>query len=72
MRVVYSPDHLGHDPDLGSFYGRLSSVFEVPARAETIRETLAADDRFAVVAPVAHGSSPITAVHDPELAEVPG
>ena len=67
MRVIYSSEHQGHDPDLASFYGRLSPVVEVPERAETIRETLARDDAFSIEEPSAHGTGPITAVHDPGL-----
>jgi len=67
VRFVYSPDHLGHDPDLGSFYGELAPVVETAARAETIRLVLGADDAFSEMAPSAHGMAPITAVHDPGL-----
>jgi acetoin utilization deacetylase AcuC-like enzyme len=67
VRVVHDAAHLGHDPDLASFYGQLHPVVEVPARAETIRQALVADDTFVLSAPTPHGDDPITSVHDPGL-----
>ncbi|MGE5227251.1 MAG: histone deacetylase family protein, partial [Planctomycetaceae bacterium] len=67
MRVVFTDAHRAHDPDLASFYGRLAPVVEVPARAASIHDALAADDAFSFVGPAEHGTEPIAAVHDPEL-----
>lgn len=67
MRAVHSPVHLAHDPDLAAFYGDLAPVIEIPARAETIRAALEADDAFTLQLPTEHGAGPITAVHDPGL-----
>jgi acetoin utilization deacetylase AcuC-like enzyme len=66
-RVVYDAVHVQHDPDLASFHGQLAPVVETPARAESIREALEADDAFALEAPTDHGEAPITAVHDAGL-----
>lgn len=65
--VVYDAAHLAHDPDLASFYGQLAPVVEVPARAEAIREALAADPAFTIVEPDTQGDDAIAAVHDPEM-----
>jgi acetoin utilization deacetylase AcuC-like enzyme len=67
MQVVYTDAHRAHDPDLASFYGRLAPVVEVPGRAESIHDALAADKAFTFVGPSEHGTGPITAVHDPGL-----
>jgi acetoin utilization deacetylase AcuC-like enzyme len=67
VRVVYAAEHLGHDPDLASFYGTLQPVVEAPERAETIRRALEADPSFDVVGASEHGAGPITEVHDPGL-----
>ena len=63
MRVVYTPAHLGHDPRTGIELSTIGPAFEHTGRAEAIRETLEADDRFTVVAPSEHGLAPIEAVH---------
>jgi acetoin utilization deacetylase AcuC-like enzyme len=67
MRVVYSSDHLAHDPEHEFAYSDLIGIFELPARAETIRETLEGDDAFLLQGPAEHGKGPIDAVHDPGL-----
>jgi len=67
MRVVYSQQHLQHDPEHEVSDGRPIGNFEVPERAEAIRRSLEADDGFTVGDPTEHGADPITAVHDPEM-----
>ncbi|HET7677161.1 MAG TPA: histone deacetylase family protein [Candidatus Limnocylindrales bacterium] len=67
MQVVHSPLHLGHEPPFEVSGGRRIPAYEVRARAEAIREALAADAGFALREPEAFGSEPITAVHDPDL-----
>jgi acetoin utilization deacetylase AcuC-like enzyme len=67
MRVVYSPRHLEHEITTQTMLGVQVPANEVAARAERIRETLAADGGFARVEPTEHGDAPITAVHDPGL-----
>jgi acetoin utilization deacetylase AcuC-like enzyme len=67
MRVVYSPAHLAHDPMNEFAYSEIIPLYEIPARAETIRETLEADDAFRFEGPTEHGTAPIEAVHDPGL-----
>lgn len=67
MKVVYSLRHRAHHPEREFEDARFQEPFEHPGRAEIIRATLAADDRFEFVAPDDHGRTPIDAVHDPGL-----
>jgi acetoin utilization deacetylase AcuC-like enzyme len=68
VRVVHSPAHLRHDPGFEVEHGLLVGHHELPVRAERVRATLAADDRFTIVPPEEWGTAPIDAVHDPGLA----
>lgn len=63
MQVVYTPAHFGHDPQTGIEQSGIGPAFEHVGRAEAIRETLEADDRFDFIAPSEHGLAPIEAVH---------
>ena len=63
MRVVYDPSHVLHDPVTEVQYGVAMPMYEVPARVESIREALLADDAFSFADPAAHGLGPVTAVH---------
>jgi acetoin utilization deacetylase AcuC-like enzyme len=63
MRVVASDEHRRHAPVHEVNLGLAIPTFERPDRADRIREVLAADDRFDIVAPRAHGRAPIEAVH---------
>ncbi|MGZ8626805.1 MAG: histone deacetylase family protein, partial [Actinomycetota bacterium] len=67
MRVVYSPQHLSHEPEHEVSDGRPILNYEVPERAETIRRSLEADGGFSFHEPTEHGAEPITAVHDPTM-----
>ncbi len=67
MKVIYTPAHLGHDPKTGIERSRIIPAFEHVGRAEAIRETLQADQRFEIVAPSEWGAGPIEAVHDSDL-----
>jgi len=67
MRVVYSPEHLRHDPKHEFLGGRLIGVYEVPERAESIRRSLEADGGFSFESPTEHGVEPVTAVHEPAM-----
>jgi len=67
MRVVYSPQHLTHDPQHEVSDGQQIGNFEVPERAETIRRALEADGGFTFGGPTEHGAGPITVVHDPDM-----
>jgi len=67
MRVVYSADHLLHEPSTEVSGGEVVPAYEVPARVETIRRSLEEDGSFLFQAPVDHGSEPIRAVHDEGL-----
>lgn len=69
MKVVYSLRHRAHHPEREFEDARFQEPFEHPGRAEIIRATLAADDRFDFVAPDDHGRAPIEAVHDPGLVD---
>jgi len=67
MKVVYSPDHLRHDPKVEIERSVAHSPYEHIGRGEKIREVLAADSRFQMVGPSSWGTGPINAVHDPGL-----
>ena len=47
MRVVYTADHLLHDPPSEVTGGQSIPAYEVPGRAESIRTALEADGGFA-------------------------
>src|SRR5215831_9054559 len=63
MRVVYDSRHVLHDPTTEVQYGVPMHMYEVPARVESIRAALLADDEFSFTDPTEHGLGPVTAVH---------
>src|SRR5256885_5868249 len=63
MRVVYDPSHVLHDPVTEVQAGVAMPMYEVPARAESIRAALLADGEFSFADPTGHGVEPVTAVH---------
>ena len=69
MRVVYDPSHVLHDPVTEVQAGVAMPMYEVPARAESIRAALLADGEFSFADPTGHGVEPVTAVHHEGLAD---
>jgi len=69
MRVVYSPRHRLHHPERELESSRFQDPWEHPGRAEIIRDALAADERFEIIAATEWGTEPIAAVHDPAMVE---
>jgi len=67
MRVVYDSRHVLHDPGTEVQSGVPMPIYEVPARVESIRAALLADDEFSFTGPTEHGLGPVTAVHDEGL-----
>jgi acetoin utilization deacetylase AcuC-like enzyme len=67
LTVFASTRHRLHDPEHEIEASRLQPPFEHPGRAEAIRATLAADDRFVIEEPPERSTAPIEAVHDPGL-----
>jgi acetoin utilization deacetylase AcuC-like enzyme len=67
VRVVASDEHRSHAPTREVADGEGIAIFETPERAEAIRGALVADGGFEIVEPVAHGTGPIAAVHDPAM-----
>jgi len=67
MRVIHSPLHRLHEPPFEVFSGLPGPPWEVAARADAIRESLAADPAFALELPAEHGLESALAVHDPGL-----
>jgi acetoin utilization deacetylase AcuC-like enzyme len=67
VKVVHTDRHRGHDPRVETYLGVPVPACEVPARAEAIRDALAADGGFEIVPPTEHGTEPIVAVHDAGL-----
>jgi acetoin utilization deacetylase AcuC-like enzyme len=63
MQVVYDPRHVLHDPTAEVQHGVPMPIYEVPARVESIRAALLADEAFSFAVPTEHGLAPITAVH---------
>jgi acetoin utilization deacetylase AcuC-like enzyme len=67
VKVVHTERHRRHDPTVETYLGLPVAANEVPARADAIRDTLAADGGFELVQPTEHGRDPILAVHEPGL-----
>lgn len=67
MIFVASDHHRAHDPSIEVSWGSPAPMFEVPRRADAIREKLEADTRFLRVEMADHGLPAIEAVHDPRL-----
>jgi len=67
VKAVYSPRHRGHDVTRETWVGLPIPANEVVARAERIRDALAADGGFELIEPTEHGEAPILAVHDAGL-----
>jgi acetoin utilization deacetylase AcuC-like enzyme len=66
MPAVWTPRHVGHAPDGGSWLGVLQPGDEEPPRGEVLRAALegaGADVHLAT----AHGDEPVLRVHDPEF-----
>jgi len=64
MKVFFSVEHRRHHPVRDLVMGREVGVFEKPARAEVVAQTLRVEGHD-VMAPTDHGTGPIEAVHDP-------
>jgi len=67
MKVVHTPRHLLHDPQVEFESSVAQSPFEHPGRAEAVRATLEADERFQLELAHEWGTAPIEAVHHPGL-----
>ncbi|MGD9703304.1 MAG: histone deacetylase family protein [Acidimicrobiia bacterium] len=67
MRVVHTPDHRFHDPEVEIERSAAQSPYEHGGRVEAIKAALVADDRFSLQLPTEWGVAPIEAVHDPGL-----
>lgn len=67
MKVVYTPAHLQHDPQVELEHSQAHSPFENTGRAERIREVLSGSRDYELVAPTEWGTEPIAAVHHPGL-----
>ncbi len=64
MRVVHSALHRRHAYDVEIQHGRAVPALEIPARADAIRDALAASGRHALTGPRPFGMAPLEAVHD--------
>lgn len=67
LKVVHAPGHLAHDTSKLSIHGQ--PFFEVPARAEILREALAKSGWCALQEPREFGSAPLEAVHGRDYLE---
>jgi len=67
MKVVHTPRHLLHDPQVEFESSLTQTPFEHIGRAEAVRATLLTDARFQLAAPTEWGIAPIEAVHNPGL-----
>lgn len=63
MKVIYSNQHLQHNPQYEIYDGVLTPYAEKPARLESIREVLEADNRFEFMQPKDFGTQYIDKVH---------
>ena len=69
MPVVAGHAHRSHDPPYEVNYGEaVRPVYERPARAERLRDALAAAGH-PLLDPAGHGREPVLAVHQPDLVE---
>jgi len=62
MRIVHSPDHIGHDPESFISAGRLAPSPECPERAHHLFAAVEAAG-YEILAPADHGMDAIAAVH---------
>jgi acetoin utilization deacetylase AcuC-like enzyme len=65
LRTGYSPRHAGHGGNLELNAGEIVPAFELPRRAEIIRDRVAAVGLGPIVPPVEHDLSTALRVHDP-------
>ncbi|SDP60386.1 Acetoin utilization deacetylase AcuC [Ralstonia sp. 25mfcol4.1] len=65
MKVVYSHEHIDHDPRAFIVRGRMKRSNEQPERAERLLAAVRADG-YDVIAPDDHGPGPRAAIHTPE------
>lgn len=68
MKVIYSPEHLNHNPQSEVYDGALYPISEHPERAEQIMQGLHTAGHE-IVAPVQIDLESITAVHTPRYVE---
>jgi acetoin utilization deacetylase AcuC-like enzyme len=66
MDVVFTEAHRSHDPKRELVMGREVDVYEKPARAYAVAETLRAEGH-PFLEPTSHGLEPVLAVHDPRF-----
>jgi acetoin utilization deacetylase AcuC-like enzyme len=67
MQVVFSPDHVRHNPPYEFVDGRMSPYHESPQRAEIISEALVSAGMGPLLPPRTFGLEPVLAVHSPAL-----
>ncbi|HSW06242.1 histone deacetylase family protein [Aquabacterium sp.] len=65
MKIVYSPDHEGHDPQQFLVRGRLKRSNEQPERAFRLLAAARAGGHE-IVSPADHGPEPRAAIHTPQ------
>ncbi|MGI4861377.1 MAG: histone deacetylase family protein [Janthinobacterium lividum] len=65
MKVIYSNDHVDHDPLTFIVRGRMKRSNEQPERAARLLAAVRADGDD-VVAPTDHGRAPLAAIHTPD------
>lgn len=65
MKVVYSDQHLDHDPHAFMVRGKMKRSNEQPERALRLLAAVRADGHD-VIAPAGHGPGPRAAIHTPE------
>ena len=65
MKIVYSEDHVRHDPKSFMVRGRIGPASEVPRRAEVLLEAVRADGH-AILGARAHDGTARARVHSPE------
>ena len=71
VKVVYTDAHLLHDPHAEIEASSIHAPYEHIGRALAIRDALAADPAFSLVAPTPWGTAPIEAVHDAGAGALP-
>lgn len=69
MKVIYSQDHLRHDPQYEIYDGQPTPYAEKPARLEVIKKALQSDKRFTFIQPKDFGTRYIDDVHQAEYTD---
>jgi acetoin utilization deacetylase AcuC-like enzyme len=69
MQTVYSPRHAGHSGNMELMSGEILPAFELPRRAEIVRDRVKAVGLGEIIAPDEHGLETARRVHAPDYVD---